>query len=273
MKLKKLTGALATSLLLASGSALAEPFYINVNNFDTTPLGGTDGVTANIFELSVDFFSTSTYTDDDGNAGITVGDSVNDVGSGTVSAYLNSGGSAIVGGEGNEGVGVTHSLRFDYNNLAGTIGAIDNLASPIGILANFTSGTINVYNDNNADGDNTDAGEGQILTLNVFASAGTIGNAIIFATVANPQAGTWFFADGTDWSNLVVAINMRLDTNVDPQSEPVFAGVVNGFDTYSRGSNLNGSVSFNRVPEPGVLALLGIGLVGIGLGRRAKKAA
>lgn len=42
--------------------------------------------------------------------------------------------------------------------------------------------------------------------------------------------------------------------------------------TWTRTSTLDGSVSFNRVPEPGVLALLGIGLLGLAL-RVNKKAA
>jgi hypothetical protein len=171
------------------------------------------------------------------------------------------------------------ALTYDYY-LEGTLGAGG---------ATFDTGYFNLYYDDLA----TAADENeQVLRVNVTGSALQLLNLDVYGLVSfdwnsdNVNDCTtafcqnfWNFQTGSpsDWYSLVgtgVELTMALDTNVDPPFPTLASlGVTtdgqNGY--WVRQTTLDGSVQFS-VPEPGTLALLGLGLMGLGFSARRKRA-
>ncbi len=258
MNFRKMVSAAVIAGAFASSAAMATPFVIKADNF--RPAIGTDGLTALIEQLGVNWRATSTFTDNNGVAGINFGDSVLDTGVGSVNAYLGAGG-ALQTAETNEGLNFNHSINFSYSDLMGTVAFNDGAG---GILANYTSGNISIFLNNNP--------ANELMRLSVTGSAGTVGNLLLFATVEDVIDDTFFFNGTDDWAGLEVVINSRIDFNLDPVAPRAAGQNELGQNLFQRTSTLDGSVAFD-VPEPGILALLGLGLAGLGFSRRAKKSA
>lgn len=263
MKFKTLMSTAAMSGMLFSGAALATPFTIDASGF-RAPIVGTDGITGLISQLGLNWSATSTFTDLDGN-GVDIGDSVLDTGFGSINSYLDSNAQSLNNLQTNEGLNSFYNIGFSYSNLIGTVAFNDGDG---GILANYTSGTISIF----LNGDPLD----ELIRLNVTGSTGSVGNLLIFAQVAYAAEDTFFFNGVTDWTDYpLLTIDARVDFNLDPKVPGQIGDDTQGRDRYQRTATLDGSAAFdvNEVPEPGIIALLGLGLIGVGAARRYKKSA
>lgn len=269
MKLRKLCGAVAAALLLSTSGAHAALFYMD----------GGEGTTRNFSSFALGQWSAvSTYTDANTNGVVDEDELVVDTVSKdfidleTVSNYWGEMGVNPAGPLSSlAGYGTTWGLYFDYT-LYGQV----KQATGSSILAYYYGGVIDIYYDD-LDGTETltdakrdIATDNKVMSIDVTGSGGGIANFLLYGRIAEVDPGFFFFASGADFNDLIdsnVQIDLRIDTNLDTDQVP---SLIDG--KLVRTSTLDGSARFD-IPEPGVLALLGLGLAGLGFARRNKKQA
>ena len=277
-KTKPKLGLLVAATLIAfAGTASATVFQ-----FDTTGTGVGFTNTFNTDQIILTALGSSTVTVTDGNANGVIDTDANGLAGGLVTGdtfvetgliqavNFRLGGVGILPGI--SGIDVNYQLFLVYDGVNGgpLNGAVAVDASGAAIVQFLAPTNANLYLDSGVLDGNFDLGTSALiasLTLDpssisncVVPGLGNAQGTCVVDTVMSTPINTVFTVAGVDTEGA----EMRLDFNVDqftpgPLTQTFPAGEL----TQVRTIDHDGSARINLVPEPSILALLGLGLLGL----------
>lgn len=283
IKLKMLAAA---ALITIGSAANASPFYLdNGVNYSNTGVKANGPTTTGIFdEANFRYNSYTTVTDTNGDGLFSAGDQV--VGTGGLDKILGQFTNAFAenyvtsltpspagignpAGPAGNGFGADWALSLGWDNLMGTVSAAGGI--------DYTSGTINLYYQSTLVPALT-----PVLAFNVTSGGNnSIGQSVVLnGNLSVLVNDLFFFADGKSFNDMALTTTIGVfgDLNTNPfyinGNKAPAAFIPANFFAVAGGTGIvegrhDGSVGFN-VPEPGSLALLGLGLVGLAAARRRK---